>query len=424
MTRIVAAGELDLRGFIRSGDGIMWGQACGEPVTLTKALVAQRADLGGVSAFVGSAFSDTLQPEHADHIAFSSMGAIGTLSRLAAAGVLGIVPTHVGQIGALIAGGQIRCDVALVQVNPAGPDGLHSFGLIADYVQAMVKRARVVIAEVNDQVPFTSGGPGLEPERIDVLVETSRPLIQVPAAAPTEGDRAIARAVSEYIEDGSVIQMGIGSVPEAVTQLIADRRHLGVHSGMIGDGIAALIESGAVDNSRKRERRGITVTGALIGTRRLYDLANLNPAIELHDSSVTHGDGVLSAIERLVTINSAVEVDLSGQVNAEQTGSRYVGGTGGQVDYVRGGARSSGGRSIIALPATAKGGTISRIVGALAGPVTTARSEVDVIVTEYGAAELKGQPIAERARRMIAIAHPEHREGLEREAHAVLRRGF
>ena len=168
----------------------------------------------------------------------------------------------------------------------------------------------------------------------------------------------------------------------------------------------------------------VSVTGALIGTRRLYEFANRNTRIGMRNSSYTHSDAVLSRLTQLVTINSALEVDLTGQVNAEQSGEQYLGGTGGQVDYVRAGSRSSGGRSIIALPATAKGGKVSRITAALAGPVTTARSEVDVIVTEFGAAELKGQSLAERTRRLIAIAHPDFREVLDRAAHIIQRRGF
>jgi len=420
----VAAADLDFGDFVRAGDSIIWGQGAGEPTTLIEALIAQRARLGGVSVFAGSSFSDVLQPEHADHIGFSSMGALGGLARLARAGVLGIVPCHVGQIAALIASGRIDCDVAMVQVSPAGPEAGHSYGLINDYTQAAVARARLVIAEVNDQVPFTLGDAMLMPERIDVLVESSRPLteLKAPPAAPT--DAAIAAHIGRYIEDGSVLQMGIGSIPEAITRLVTDRRDLGVHSGMIGDGVWQLMERGVVTNARKAQHPGVTVTGALIGSRGLYDFAHRNPALRLFRSDHTHAEAVLAAIAGLVTINSAVEVDLTGQVNAETMGAAYVGATGGQVDYVRGGARAPSGHSIIALPATAKGGTVSRIVAALSGPVTTARSEVDIIVTEYGAAELRGVTLTERARRMIAIADPAFRETLAEAAWAIARRGF
>ncbi len=409
---------------IRPGDHIVWGQGTGEPTTLIEALLARRGDLGGVSAFVGSSFSDLLQPEHADHIAFTSMGALGGLARLAKAGVLGIIPCHGGQIGALIATGRIGCDVAMVQVSAAGPGGGHSYGLINDYTQAVVAKARLVIAEVNDQVPFSPCDALLMPDQIDVAVATSRPLVELLPPPPGDVDRAIAARVGGFIEDGSVLQMGIGAVPNAVSHLIGDRRDLGVHSGMIGDGVWQLMARGVVTNARKKGMTGVTVTGALIGSRGLYDFAHENPALRLCDSRFTHAEAVLASIERLVTINAAVEVDLTGQVNAEATGAAYMGATGGQGDYVRGGARAPGGHAIIVLPATARGGSVSRIVEALSGPVTTPRSDVDVIITEHGAADLRGQTIAERARRLVAIADPAFRDGLAEAAWRIAKRGF
>jgi acyl-CoA hydrolase len=193
---------------------------------------------------------------------------------------------------------------------------------------------------------------------------------------------------------------------------------------MLGDGLVDLVEAGVITNARKEVDPGVSINGALIGTRRLYDWAHRNPTIRMCATSYTHDAAILGRLSRLVTINSALEVDLTGQVNAEQSGAAYLGGTGGQVDFVRAGARSPGGRSIIALSASAKGGTLSKIVAQLSGPVTTARTDVDVIVTEYGAAELKGQSLAERTRRLIAIAHPDFREELDRAAHIIAQRGF
>jgi acyl-CoA hydrolase len=248
--------------------------------------------------------------------------------------------------------------------------------------------------------------------------------VEVPPAKIGDTDLAIAKTVAGYIEDGAVLQVGIGATPDAILRLLHDRRDLGVHSGMIGDGLVELVEAGVITNARKPIDAGVSITGALIGTRRLYEFADRNPKISMRASSYTHNEATLSRLPQLVTINSAIEVDLTGQVNAEQSGDHYLGGTGGQVDYVRAGMRSRGGRSIIALPATAKGGKISRVTAALAGPVTTARAEVDVIVTEFGAAELKGQPLGERARRLVAIAHPDFRAELDKAAHAIQRRGF
>jgi acyl-CoA hydrolase len=415
---------LKLNGFIRSGDHIVWGQACGEPTTLIEALLAQAESIGKLSAFAATSFSGILTAAAGEKLNLSSMGAIGALRTVAAAGRLGIVPCHLSQIGSMIEQGLIGCDVALVQVSAPDAGGNHSFGLISDFVQAAVKKARVVIAEVNERVPFTLGEAVLPAASIGCAVHVARTPVEVPPARIGETDQAIARTAAGYIEDGAVLQVGIGATPDAILRLLHDRRDLGVHSGMIGDGLVDLVEAGVITNALKPIDPGVSITGALIGTRRLYDFADRNPRIGMRSSSYTHNAAVLSGLPKLVTINSAMEVDLTGQVNAEQSGAQYLGGTGGQVDFVRAGSRSPGGHSIIALPATAKGGAISRIAVALSGPVTTARSDVDVIVTEFGAAELKGQTLAERARRLVRIAHPDFREELDKAADAIQRRGF
>jgi acyl-CoA hydrolase len=419
----VIDGDLDLREFVRPGDRIVLGHACGEPTTLVEALLAQAAGVGGLSAFLATSFSGLLTPESTAGLEVLSMGAIGVLRTLTRAGRLGVIPCHVGQIGPLIEAGQIGCDVTFVQVSTADAAGNHSLGLVSDYTRAAVARARVVVAEVNERVPFTYG-ERLAASEIDYAVPVSRQPVEVPSAVIGPADEAIARHAAAYVEDGSVLQVGVGALPDAIMSLLGDRRDLGVHSGMVGDGLVDLTEAGVITNARKPVDRGVSVTGNLIGTRRLHEFAHRNPGIRMCDSSYTHGGPVLAGLDKLVTVNSAVEVDLTGQVNAEQAGDAYLGGTGGQVDFVRAGARSAGGHALIALPATARGGTVSRITARLSGPVTTARSEVDVIVTEFGAAELKGRSLAERTRRLIAIAHPGFREDLEREARLIQQRGF
>ena len=423
MKTVRDARDLDLGLFLRPGDRIVLGQACGEPTTLVEALIEQGPGIGGLSAFIATSFSGLLGPETADSFSTSSMGAIGTLRTLAKAHRLSVIPCHVSQVGPMIEAGILGCDAAFVQVSPADADGNHSFGLISDYVRAAVAKARVVIAEVNDQVPYTHGEL-LPAAEIDCAVHVSRSPVEVPPARIGETDQAIAEHAAAYIEDGSVLQTGVGAVPDAILRLLRDRRDLGVHSGMLGDGLVELVEAGVVTNARKNIDTGVSINGALIGTRRLYEFADRNPQVRMCATSYTHDPAVLAKLDRLVTVNSAMEVDLTGQVNAEQSGPSYLGGTGGQGDFVRAGARSAGGHAIIALPATAKGGTVSRITANLSGPVTTARSDVDVIVTEFGAAELKGRTLAERAHRLIAIAHPDFREDLEREAHTIRRRGF
>jgi acyl-CoA hydrolase len=424
MTVTTDAAGLDLSRFLRAGDRIVWGQACGEPTTLVEALIAQAAGIGNLAAFTATSFSGILDDKATQQFKLSSMGAIGALRTVAAVSQLGIVPCHVSQIGPMIEQGLIGCDVAFVQVSPADGNGNHSFGLISDHVQAAVAKARVVIAEVNERVPFTLGDAVLPAARVACAVQVARTPVEVPAAKIGATDQAIASLAAGYIEDGAVLQVGIGAVPDAILRLLRDRRDLGIHSGMIGDSVVDLIEAGVVTNARKPMDAGVSITGALIGTRRLFEFAHRNPKIGMRSSACTHNESVLTRLPKLVTINSAIEVDLTGQANAEQSGAQYLGGTGGQVDFVRAGCRSPGGHSIIALPATAKGGKISRITAALSGPVTTARSDVDVIVTEFGAAELRGQTLAERARRLVNIAHPDFREQLDQAARAIQQRGF
>ena len=422
MTTELDPAAIDLRAILPRNARIIWSHACGEPLTLIEALIAQRAVVGPVSVFASTSFSGVLKPEHLDFIRVSSMGALGSFRALHAAGGVDVIPCHTAEIAPYIEQGLIGCDVAFVQVAPAGADGRHSYGVINDHIQAAVATARIVVAEVNAQVPQTDTGEFLDPARIDYLVRTDRPLVEVPSGAIGAEDRAIAEFATRYIADGSTIQIGIGTVPDAIAQLVGDRRDLGVHSGMIGDSIGALMRSGVVTNVRKPFDTGRTVTGALIGTRPLYDLGADTSLMALRPTSYTSGD-VLYRLPKLVTINSVIEVDLTGQVNAETIGDAYVGATGGQVDFVRAGSRSPGGHSILALRSTAVRGTVSRIRATLSGPVTTARNDVDAIVTEHGVAELRGQTLAERASRMIAIAHPAFREELERSLHSEAKKG-
>lgn len=423
MTARITPEMLDLSALLKPGDAIVMGQACGEPTTLVETLIEQGREIEGLKLFIATSFSGLFNTESADSFALSSLGAIGALRAMTKVGKLQVIPVHVSQVGPLISAGIIACDVAMIQLSPADAQGKHSCGLIGDYVGAAVDKARLVIAEVNAQVPFTPG-ESVAAADVDVAVEVDRAPVEVAAAKISQTDEAIARHCAVYIGDGSVIQTGVGAVPDAILRQLHDREDLGVHSGMLGDGLVDLAEAGVLTNARKEMDVGVSVNGALIGTKRLYDWAHRNDSIRMCATSYTHDAAVLAQLSRLVTINSALEVDFTGQVNAEQSGPAYLGGTGGQVDFVRAGARSPGGAAIMALSSTAKGGTISKIVPALSGPVTTARSEVDVIVTEYGAAELKGQPVAERARRLIAIAHPDFREEFDRAAHEIQNRGY
>lgn len=418
----IAADALDLSRFIRPGDTIFVGQGTAEAQTLTETLVRQRARIGRAKVFLGPVFSGTWQPEHTDYLSFVSYGALGGNQRLARAGALEVLPCHMSQLPGLIGSGTLPADVVLVQLSAANANGEYSFGLANDYLVDAMRRARVVIAEVNDQVPWTYGSEALSQLRIDCMVHTSRPLLEMKPATIGAVERSIAAHAAQFIGDGAVLETGIGAIPDAILSALYDRRDLGVHSGMIGDSMAALIETGVVTNARKNIDRGFSTAGVLFGTRSLYDFARANPRLRLSPVRHTHDVQAIGSLDNFMAINSAIEVDLSGQVNAELVGMDYIGAVGGQVDFIRGAWRSRGGRSIIALPSAAKGNSLTRIVDRFAaGVTTTPRSDADVIVTEWGAAELRGQTLSERMRRMIAIAHPDFREALARSAHEQLR---
>ena len=408
----IGSEELDLSKFIRPGDWIIPGQATGEPTTLTETLSAQRHKFGPVSVFLGFCPADTFKPEHADRITFHSFGPMGHSRILADAGILEVHPVHYGLIARYIEDGQIPCDVALVLLSPPGPDGQHGFGLINDYIRTAMSKARVVIAEVNDQVPWVYADGVPEMNQIDLVVETSRIPTTIPAARSGPVDEAIAANVARYIEDGSILQIGMGSVPDAVARLLHDRQDLGFHSGMASDFLVDLVEAGVMTNARKNFDQGISVAANILSHEKLYPFVAENPAFKLRPSWHTHSGDALRH-DQLVSVNSALEIDLSGQVGAEETGGRLVSAIGGQPDLVRAGHRSPGGHSVIALPSTAGKGTVSRIVNHLSGPVTTPRSDVDVVVTEHGWADLRGRSLAERRRALIRVADPAYRDVLD-----------
>lgn len=414
MTHVVALESLDLAQYIRPNDGIVFGQGTGEPLSLTAKLVEQRARFSGARVFVPTAFSKTFALDHADHLRFSGTGGIGAMRKLASAGALDAIPCHISAVESFLRDGIIGCDVVMLLVSPPNAKGEYSFGLVNDYMRAAISRARVVIAEISNQVPWTYCDETLRSEEITIAVRSDAAPLELPTASFSERERRIAEHLQPFIPDRATMQVGIGAVPEAIIASLADRRDLGIHSGMIGDSVVDLIESGVVTNAYKGIDSGVTITGVLFGTQRLYNFAHENRAVRLCPTRYTHHLSTLSKVKNLVSLNSALEVDLTGQVNAEAIGSDHIGAVGGQVDFVRG-AVQSGGVSIIALPSTGKNGE-SKLVLNLSGPVTTARSDVDLIATEHGVAQLKGRGIRERIKAMVSIAAPEHREALLHEA--------
>jgi acyl-CoA hydrolase len=423
MTQTISADGLDLTAYLEPGDNIVFGQACGEPGSLVEALIGQGRGIAGLSAFIGSSFSGLFTPETGQCFELRSMGALGSLRLMAKAGQLKVIPFHMSQIGPALEAGSLRCDVAMVQLSHSGRDGYHSCGLVSDHVRSAIRAARVVLAEINHSVPFTHGET-VHASEIDVAIEVDRPLIEMKPAGNDRLSQTISRFCADFVGDGCVIQTGVGALPDAILRQLGNRRDLGVHSGMLGEGFVDLVEAGVITNARKEIDTGISTAGALVGTSRLYRFADRNPAIRMAPATYTHNAAVIAQLAHFIAINSAVEVDLTGKVNAEAIGEAYVGATGGLVDFARAAAKSPGGRSIIALPATAQGGAASRIVARLSGPVTLPRSDADLIVTEFGVAELKGCSLAARARRMVRIAHPDFQKELDEAAHTIARQGM
>lgn len=379
---------VDLSSVIRSGDGILWGQACAEPQTLVEAVVAQRSHFAGTTVFLGSSYSGILKPEHADHLRLTAYCGTGSNRALADAGVLDIYPAPYSQLGKLIREGHIRADVVLLQVSPANSRGEYSLGLGVEYLAPALEGARAVIAEVNDQVPWTHTEPLLRKKDFALIVESSRAPVYL-AYRSTDIDVAIANHAAPFIPDRAVLECGIGNLPNAVLGALGDRRGLRFHSGLIPDGVAELAQRGAT--------LGEIHGGALMGTQPLFDWARENHQLRLHSSDYTHGAAVLGKLERFVAINTAVEADFTGQVNGEVAKGSYVGAVGGALDFIRAANQSPGGVALICLPS-------SRLVHKLQGPVATPRSEAGVIVTEYGAADLRGCTLRERERRLRAIS--------------------
>ncbi len=410
---------IDLAQLVRPGDTVAWGQACAEPTTLVEQLLKQADGIGPLRCFVGipaqTALTATTAPAS---LSVHSYCGAGSNAAMHAAERLEIWPVRYSALPELLSGGDLHVDVVLVQVSPPDEHGRHSLGLADDYFSAALDTARVVIAEVNDQVPFTYGARTVTAGQWTAAIHTSRAPGEIRAPRADDDTRATARRVAGLVPDGATLQFGIGALPEAVLAELFDHTDLGIHSGMFNDTAMRLVEAGVANGARKTVDRGVAIAGLFGGTQDLFRWAHRNPAVELRPTAYTHDPAVLGASYQLVAINAAIEVDLTGQINAELAGGRYVGAVGGAVDFLCGANRSTGGLPIVALPSTAKG--TSRIVSTLSGPVSTPRSEGVVVVTEHGVADLRTATLSQRVERMIDIAHPSHRAELEASADGVM----
>jgi acyl-CoA hydrolase len=356
----------------------------------------------------------TPQLEHCDTVKFSSYCAAGNNRKLSEANRLEIYPCHYSNLPGLLTA---RVKVLLLQVAQTERPDVFSFSLAQDYLAPLVKSAAFVVAEINDKAPATCGETEVHAFDIDYAVLTSRTPIVASTNRGSDPERRIAKIIADLIDDGMTLQIGLGAIPELVIEELSSHRELGVHSGIIGDQIAKLMKSSSITNARKSIDRGVTVTSQIFGSAELYAFADKNPMISVRSINYTHASSVLHQLEKFAAINSAIEVDLTGQINAEMAGGRYVGAVGGAIDFIRAARISPGGLPIIALPSVVQTerGLQSRIVASLNGPVSTPRADAAIIVTEHGYADLRALSLRERAKALISIAAPEFRESLDRD---------
>lgn len=406
------ASNVDFSQLLRSGDGVWWSQAGAEPEPLVNALLDQAHGIGDVRAFCGLTWNKRLGAG-VPGLSVMSYGGLGQLRSLSRVGLLDIVPCHYSSIPRMFERGQLPNDLGIVQVSPPGRDGLVTLGIGVDYAADAIAHTTRLVAEINAQMPETNGSVRLPLDTFAAVIETDRPLRESVARAPEATDRQIADHVASVVDDGDTIQIGVGTLPNAVLEALSGHRDLGMHSGMITDRVLDLMDAGVITGARKEIDPGVVVTGAALGSRGGYARLAGRP-IEFRPASYTHAPGVLSQLPSLVSINSAIEVDLLGQVGSEMAAGVHIGAVGGQVDFSRA-ASLTGARSIIALRSEVRGR--STIVAALhSGVVSTARVDIDAVVTEHGIAMLSGCTVAERARRLIAVASPRHQEFLEQES--------
>jgi acyl-CoA hydrolase len=407
---------LDALRVVRDGDCIIVPTGVGEPPTLLAALSERRREFYDVKvaqilAMRAFAYIDPTTAAHVRHVALF----YGSATRAGGqAGWVDFIPNCFSEIPGLIERGKMAADVVFSMASPMDAHGYFSLSLAADYTMAAIAQARAVVLEVNPNVPFAFGNCHVHVSQLTALVESSEPVFEVglPKIGPVQ--EAIGHYVADMIDDGSTLQIGYGGIPDAVVMQLTHKQDLGIHTEMIGDGILSLVQCGAVTNQRKNHLRGKMVATFALGSRKLYDFIDRNPALEIHPVDFTNDPSVAGLNDKLVAINATLQIDLLGQCGSESLGHVPYSGTGGQSDFVRAANRSRGGKAIIVLPSTARNDTISRIVPALSPGthVSTSKNDVDYVVTEYGVAQLRGKSATQRARELIAIAHPMFRAAL------------
>ncbi len=407
---------------VKSEQRVLIGSGCAVPRELAAALTRRAQVLEGVEIvhLLTMGDMDYMDPQYAGAFRHNAFFLGANARKAVREGRADYMPIFLSEIPALFEK-DLRVDVALISVSPPDEHGFCSYGVSVDIVKPAAERARIVIAEVNEAMPRTLGDSFIHLSKIRHVVENSQALPTLDRTEFTEVHERIGKNVAELVEDGATLQMGIGAIPDAVLFNIGDRRDLGVHTEMFSDGVVDLFNKGVITNEKKTLHRGKIISSFLMGSKDLYDFADNNPLIELRPSHYTNDPFVISKNVKMTAINSAIEVDLTGQVCADSMGSAFYSGIGGQVDFMRGAARSEGGKPIVALPSTAKGGELSRITPILkpGAGVVTSRGDAHYVATEYGVAYLHGRNVRQRARALIDIAHPKFRDELIKEARGL-----
>ena len=409
---------------IQSRNRVFIHSAAAAPQPLIEAMVARASELRDVEIVHLHTEGEApyAQPEYSDSFRVNSLFIGPNVRNAVNEGRADYIPIFLSEVPLLFRRGLLPLDVALIQVSPPDRHGFCSLGVSVDTSLAAVEMARIVIALVNPQMPRCLGDGMIHVRQINAMVEADEPLPEISTGTPNEVQKQIGKHVANLVEDGATIQMGIGAVPNAVLSALTHHRDLGVHTEMFSDGLVDLVERGVITGRFKKKHHGVIVAGFAMGTRRLYDFVDDNPLVRMLDIAYVNSTYVIRKCPKMTAINSAVEVDLTGQVCADSIGTRFYSGVGGQMDFIRGASLCEGGKAIICLPSTTSKGE-SRIVAYLkhgAGVVTT-RAHVHYVVTEYGAVNLFGKSIRQRAQALIGIAHPDHRETLDREFFMNLR---
>ncbi len=408
---------------IESGDSIYIQGSTSVPEVLSQALADRGGELRDVTIYaafaVGRREAPYCRPEYKEAFNVKSLFVADNVRKWVAEGYGTAIPAFLGEIPALFRDGTLPLDAVFLNVSPPDENGYCSFGVSADLAVSAVECARKVIVQVNRAMPFSYGDALVHVSDIDAAVVVDDPLVEVPTAVPTETDTAIGRHIAGMIPDGATLQIGVGGIPNAVLAALKDHRHLGLHTEAMTDGVVPLLESGVIDNSCKTVCPGVSVASLALGSKRLYDYMDYRKDLVMKDVAWTNAPFRIAQNPKVMAINSAVEVDLTGQVCADSVGTRIISGVGGQHDFMYGGSLSEGGKTFIAMSSmTGRGVSKIRPVLAEGAGVVTTRHMVQNVVTEYGVAELRGKSVAERAKALISIAHPSVREELDRAAFA------